>query len=1063
MRLAFPFSAVVLLVLLVSAWCVFREPRSNSRTEPEPTETAQTLRPSQDLGPTERSAPSHHETGPSVPTTSEREPTDLLRVRVSLREQPLESAEVFALPWNDEIEALAQRSVGLPESVLQTTPRRIAGVDGLVSFSSTEAARLLIVGRGPGSAPGGRLVTIASLTEALVDLDLPPEQTIHGTTWTWPEQTRLPGALVRARRAYRVEHTYGDSFEPVDRVAGMFFRSEIRTDGAASYKLGGLPAARVFVIATAEGRSATHYVDRVLPVDEPISLSLLAGTAITGTVLDASDMNPLDGVRVVSISKADGKIGWESDHAFTDTQGRFSLTAPLDGDIPYGVRACFDGYMTSEQLVAGRGPHDVTVLLQRAPMRDFLVRDSEERPIRGSTVGVLESGSYQYLAFGSTNAAGVFRAPLSNGLKVEAYARAAGFAEEWAREIDVSDLPITFVLEKNGGIEGVVTSSGAPLSNAVIRARRQTGDGRWLSDDRVESDSIDGTFAISGLIPGDYVVDVHPTPEAPGYAPTRVEFTLDPGETKRVDVEMLLGVTVSGSVRSASSGAPVVGAMVSLADQFRHGAVSGALPDGATTDVGGFFTLSGTPPGDFRLLVEHSEFVSLVHEVEIVDASSPVDIRLLEPAELVVRMARAEDMTPVDFSVSVRAESGLDEHLSSTEGEARFTNLPPGRVSVTSRPVDEAWAGGVAGRTFGTEVSLRAGETRLVELKIEGTATLRGSVVVPAELGVAASSLSVVVEPVASSFRRGLNWIAVEKDGTFEFPTAPRGEVVVWLTGGAESLSVAEFRHLHLLDGQESVVNFHVPISGLRGRVTTASGRPLKASMRIRTSGPRTGVWTSFNTDDNGEFRHVREPGPIEWTVGAEGFGTQVRTGMISDEQTVLTERIVLHPESRLTVAVTDLAGTPLDTVDLTLTPLALPEADDAFRQRPLGAGRWMLRRIGEGRHSLEVKASGFLTAHDELSFSDGSRQTKKLRLRRAVDLELLVVDQDDQVLPNEPVRFEAADDDELDGFDARTDNAGRLVVRVAEGTYELVVRSQRDLLDLTGETEPMSAVLKLE
>lgn len=988
------------------------------------------------------------------------------RIRVLLNEEPLENAELFALPWTDELDALAARSVGLPESARDTAVVVLTGVDGTATFSIDGASRLLVAGRGPGSAPAGLLTTDIG---ASIDLVLPPEQVIHGSTWAWPEKTRLPGALVRARRAYQAESALADAFDPIDRIAGMFFWSEVRTDGGSLYSLGGLPAARVFVIATYEGRSATHYIDRVLPVDEPISLSLNAGRPVSGTVLDAEGSVPLEGVRVLSISQTEGFGTWESDHTVTDARGRFALSAPLEESDAYGVKASLDGYATTVRLIDSSGPQDLTLLLRRAPAREIRVTDEGRRPIVGADVRVYERESDHIVAWGRTDAEGSLRVPLDPETSFDVCAWTTGYAFRREYGFDIAAFPVTLVLEELGALEGVVTSAGAPVAAAVVRARRERGIGKWLSDDRVETDPIDGSFRIPGLTPGGYVVDAYAPDEAPGHAQGRLEFTIEPGQTKEISIELPRGTAVSGVVRSGTTGVPIAGALVSLADLFRHGAVSGAIPGGVTTDAAGTFVLPDVPPGPTRLLFEHDSYITVAREIDAAGASDPLDIRLDPPASLSVTMRAATDSSPVEFMVILAPDDGREEFAHSTTGEVRFDHLPPGPLVVTTHAPKATWNGRALRRNFARRLELRAGESRAVEFVLGGSTVIRGSVAVPAGLGVSPSDLWVLVQPNASSIGRGSNGVVVDRDGTFELPMAPHGDLQIALVGRKDQLSISEVRRLSLVQGEEAEVHFRPPTSGLRGRVTEPSGRGLRGSLRIRTVGRSRGPWTSFSTDDDGSFHHLRPPGPIEWTAHADGFGTQLRSGMISDEQTVLTERVVLRPEASVTVHVTDLGGSPIDTAVVTLTPLALPDAEHVGRPRPLGVGRWTIRRIGEGAHTLTVTAAGFVTHHDELSFAAGSRHTKKVRLHRAVDLELLVVDRSGEPLPHEPVRIRPttdAGDSALarsDGTVARTDASGRLVVRLPEGIYELIVRDQHDSLDLTGAREPVSALLTLD
>ncbi|MFG0318863.1 MAG: carboxypeptidase regulatory-like domain-containing protein, partial [Planctomycetota bacterium JB042] len=551
------------------------------------------------------------------------EPSDrLLRVRTFLDGVPLPNAEVLALAWTDEMEALAARDVGLPGSVIERAARGTTDRDGAVDLVADPNARLLVAGRGPGSAPHAAVVVG---TKEEVRLDLPPEQTIFGSAWRWPEKTRLPDARVRARRAFMQERRQGDAFDPLARIAGMFFWSETRTDGDGLYELGGLPTGRVFVIGSFEGRAANYWIDRILPVDEPIPLSLIAGVDLTGTVLDDESGEPLEGVEVAGCSIRDGRPGWEADTTFTDAAGRFGVSAPIDEDHPFGVTARCDGFVPEVRTVSGSGPFEVSFRLRRATSREVTVVDRDGAPIPGAEVFLLDFETAQTTDHETTDAQGRCPVAFDPDHPWWVHVEAEGFAARTLGGDGLTRLPLTVVLEPTGVLEGTVTSAGAPVGRAAVRARLDEGLGEWASDDRVETSPLDGSFRIADLRAGRYVVDVPAPDDAPGHAPARQVVWIEPGEARAIDVPLPKGSEVSGVVRAASTRRPVAGATVSVAERFSLGDVAGPLPGGATTDAGGGFVLPGVPPGLTRLLVEHDAYVSFSRDVDAGPGAAPVE------------------------------------------------------------------------------------------------------------------------------------------------------------------------------------------------------------------------------------------------------------------------------------------------------------------------------------------------------------------------------------------------------------------------------------------------------
>ncbi|MFG0318864.1 MAG: carboxypeptidase regulatory-like domain-containing protein, partial [Planctomycetota bacterium JB042] len=266
-------------------------------------------------------------------------------------------------------------------------------------------------------------------------------------------------------------------------------------------------------------------------------------------------------------------------------------------------------------------------------------------------------------------------------------------------------------------------------------------------------------------------------------------------------------------------------------------------------------------------------------------------------------------------------------------------------------------------------------------------------------------------------------------------------------------------------EGETADVAFEPALSGLRGRVTDPTGRGIRAKMHIRTTGATPGPWNAFATDDAGRFVHFRSPGPVLWTVEADGFGTEVLTSTIADADSMREERVTLRPEARLTVRVEDVAGTPVADAAVSVVPSGITVPFAPNRQRPLGSGRWAVRRIAAGSHSIRVSAPGFGAFTREMRFDPGDRRTLRVTLRHVVDLRLTVVDEDGAPIPHTRVRLEpeGEEDDGREPIEATTDAHGALQARLPEGPYRLVALDQSDLLDLTGDSGPVEAVWRLD
>ena len=183
---------------------------------------------------------------------------------------------------------------------------------------------------------------------------------------------------------------------------------------------------------------------------------------------------------------------------------------------------------------------------------------------------------------------------------------------------------IDFVLPRMSVISGQITDeTGAPYAGALVMALQST-DGRLAGGDSGAAQTDDsGTYRITGLSPGRYVVmldnwggpwtDIEDgVPRAHGYASTYFTGVSDPASAQRVAVNLGEEVrnvdfslvparlaTISGTLID-SRGRPLPNAMIAVVRQSMGANITGG--PGRRTNEDGTFTVANLVPGQIMLL-----------------------------------------------------------------------------------------------------------------------------------------------------------------------------------------------------------------------------------------------------------------------------------------------------------------------------------------------------------------------------------------------------------------------------------------------------------------------------
>ncbi|MCU0225132.1 MAG: carboxypeptidase-like regulatory domain-containing protein [Acidobacteria bacterium] len=442
--------------------------------------------------------------------------------------------------------------------------------------------------------------------------------------------TPVAGALVVARPAELPKPPEGEATGDATPKPARLPETKTGADGRFALEVPGTPPVALRV----EAAGFAPATRRDLSGDQPVTVTLEAGLALSGQIFDRRTGRPLAKAEVEAAgSDASGFFDPDDAKRFrakatADAQGRFRL-AGLAPDL-YSVSASAPGFRAASRDRVGVGlgaaPADVFLYLKPGVTIPGRVVDREGKPIAKASVSVRPSGGLpSNLAdwtggggdlYARTDDKGAFElagVPAAQAFLLEVTHE--DYAPAWLDGVRATDgrrtAPATITLDRGVTLTGKLLAGDQPFDGRLsVELSYETPDD-WAGNRRTVRRSgpkvvaKEGAFRIERLPTGTATVEVEPN----GYAPVKKDKVLVQAE-HGADVGTLTverGAAISGTVVD-EAGKPVAEAEVATQSLSMTG---GFVRRECTTGADGAFALAGLPADrTYEVTASHAGFAS---------------------------------------------------------------------------------------------------------------------------------------------------------------------------------------------------------------------------------------------------------------------------------------------------------------------------------------------------------------------------------------------------------------------------------------------------------------------
>ena len=267
---------------------------------------------------------------------------------------------------------------------------------------------------------------------------------------------------------------------------------------------------------------------------------------------------------------------------------------------------------------------------------------------------------------------------------------------------------IDFVLHVGGSISGKITADGAPVAGAAVTAIQRDnccGFGRATT-------GADGSYVISGLIPGSYAVSASSAPcsfspppdsSCPAYPARYYNGTFDlaaaapvvvplDGAVIGINIVLVAGGNISGTV-SDGNGNPLAGIQVQAS---ANGVCCGST---STTAADGTYTIVGLIPGSYKVSANGTTTLPTTYYDDVYDATAATALNVargqtvagiditMRPGGLIAGKVTDRNGTPLSnvlvgaFRTSCCAGGSA---ATAADGTYTITGLAPGEYTIST-------------------------------------------------------------------------------------------------------------------------------------------------------------------------------------------------------------------------------------------------------------------------------------------------------------------------------------------------------------------------------------------
>ena len=537
-------------------------------------------------------------------------------------------------------------------------------------------------------------------------------------------------------------HVYqSDGVTPIAN-AGIYASSNLgygngaNTSSDGSYTITSLGTDNYTLRASASGYITEYYHDTyeyssatLVPVTVPnntpnINFTLDIGGNISGHVYQSDGVTPIANA---DIYYASSSLGY-SYGASTSSDGSYTITSL--GTDNYTLRVSASGYITEyyqdtydsslatpvSVTVPDNTPNINFTMDVGGTISGHVYQADGVTPISNVWIVANSSSGYGYATSSSSDGSYTITSLGTDNYTLRV--SASGYITEYyqgtydssaATPVSVTapnNTPnIDFTLDVGGTINGYVYQANGttPISGALVFASKDTSPYNGYS-----YTASDGSYTITGLISGDYIVYTQATGYIREYykgtydknAATAVSVTA-PNNTPNIDFTLDIGGTISGHVYKADGVTSIAGAYVyASSSQVPAPPVGGAAPKPVAmfyTAADGSYTITSLGTDNYTIRASASGYITEYYQdtydyssatlvsVTAPNNSSNIDFTLDVGGTISGHVYKADGVTPIiNAFMYAYSSSGYSESAStSADGSFTITSLPTDNYTIS--------------------------------------------------------------------------------------------------------------------------------------------------------------------------------------------------------------------------------------------------------------------------------------------------------------------------------------------------------------------------------------------